>query len=477
MQFNDDFFESEEFKEILDSYETILQTGEQPFMDADDLVEIADYYDNNGEGDKAAAAIEHALDLFPNATMPNVFKARQALEEGDYETARNYADAIGDHDDPDYHYLMAEIMIAEGQPDKADEYLRDYGESVAAEEWEDFIKDCADLFVDYDISEKAYEWMMRSKGDDSNDFKELMGRTLLGLGKYKDSERIFNELIDRNPYSLNYWNALASAQLLDEDYPNAITSSEFAIAINPNDPNGLANKANSLMRLGNFEEALDFFQRLEKIDPNNEVVLLNEGICLVNSNRQEEALGRLERALEVATEESELLPQIYMELAFCYSHMQQADKALEMMDRCMEYPCDMADMMVIRGHLLLECNMVKEAEQSFKDAIQLSDNAPIVLLRIIVSLYDNRYLTSCYDMFKKFFRMVDSESPAYVKGYAYMALCCHTMGKFGEFLEYLEKAAKYNPRETKLVLGFLFPETMEPNEYVSYMKQRYQKKE
>jgi tetratricopeptide (TPR) repeat protein len=474
MQYNEDYFESEDFKELLDSYEASLQTGGQPFMDADDLVDLADYYNNIGEGDKAAAAIEHALALYPNATLPNVFKAREALTVGDFETARSYADTISDHDDPDYHYLTAEIMIAEGRIDEADKYLRNYGMSVDADEWEDFIKDCANLYVDYDINDKAYEWMMRSKGDDSTDFKELMARTLFGLGKYKDSERIFNELIDRNPYSLNYWNALASAQLLDEDYPNAITSSEFAIAINPNDPDGLTSKANCLLRLGNYEEALEYFKRLEKIEP-DDLVLLNEGICLVSMNRPKEAISYLLRALEAADETSEVLSQIYMELAFCYASEKQYAKAMEMMDNCMKRPCDLTDMTVIRGHLQLECGMLKEAEESFKKAIMMSDNAPSVLLRIIVSLYDNRYVSSSYEMFQKFFRVVKNSSAEYVKGYIYMALCCHDLGKYGEFIEYLQKAVKFNPRDTKLILGFLFPEAMDPSEYVSYMKHRLQK--
>lgn len=114
MQYNEDYFNSEDFKELLDSYETALQAGEQPFMDADDLVDLADYYNYNGEGDKAAEAIERALDLYPDSTLPNVFKAREALAMGDCELAHHYAESIGDHDDPDYHYLTAEIMIAEG---------------------------------------------------------------------------------------------------------------------------------------------------------------------------------------------------------------------------------------------------------------------------------------------------------------------------------------------------------------------------
>ena len=474
MQYNEEYFESEEFKELLDSYEASLQTGGQPFMDADDLVDLADYYSNNGESDKATAAIEHALSLYPNATLPNVFKARGALAVGDIEAARGYADTISDHDDPDYHYLTAEIMIAEGRIEEADKYLRNYSKSVDADEWNDFIKDCANLYVDYDINDKAYEWMMRSKGDDSTDFKELMARILFGLGRYKDSERLFNELIDRNPYSLNYWNALASAQLLNEDYPNAINSAEFALAINPNDPDGLASKANGLMRLGNYEEALEYFKRLEKIVP-DELVLLNEGICLISMNRSKEAIDYLLRAAETADETAEVLSQIYMELAFCYANQKEYAKAMEMMDQCMEHPCELSDMTVIRGHLQLECGMVKEAEESFKKAIMLSDNAPSILLRIIVSLFDNHYISSSYEMFKKFFQVVNKSSVEYVKGYSYMALCCHDLGKYDEFMEYLKKAVQLNPRETKLILGSLFPEAMEPSEYVGYMEHRFKK--
>ena len=56
-----------------------------------------------------------------------------------------------------------------------------------------------------------------------------------------------------------------------------------------------------------------------------------------------------------------------------------------------------------------------------------------------------------------------------------MALCCHDLGKNDEFLDYLRKSVELNPHEARLVLGFLFPESMEPSEYVSYMEQRIKK--
>jgi len=475
MQYDEEYFNSEDFHELLDSYEAAEANGDHAFMDADDLVDIADYYNMMGDYDKAVHVVDYAIQLYPNATLPNVFKAREALQNADYGTAQQYADNIEQKDDPDYHYLKAEILLAEGHIDESDRYLRDYGMTVPSDEYQDFVKDCANLYVDYGVSDKAYEWMMRSKGDDSDDFKELMARTLYGLGKYKDSQRIFNELIDHNPYSKHYWNALASAQYMNEEYSDSVTSSEYAIAIDPNDPEGLLSKANGLMHLGNYEEALDYYQRYSKVIPDDEFGLLHQGTCLVNLNRQQEAVRLLERAVTISPMDSYALPQIYQELAFCYSALKQPEKAMEVLDKTIELPCEHTDILVIRGHILLENGLIKEAEEAFKQAIVQSDNSPTILLRIIVSLYDNHYVDASYQMFKKFFNIINNTDSDFNEGYAYMALCCYDLGKAREFMHYLRKAAEVNPHETRLVLGFLFPEGMETSEYYTYMEERLKK--
>ena len=472
MNIDEEYFKSEEFQDILESYEASINAGSNPFMDADDLVDLADYYSWQGFDDKAEAAIDYALELYPSSTLPNVFKARKALSDGDYTQAEFYRDEIENHDDPDYHYLVAEIMIAQGDIEGADDYLREYGKSVEPDEYEDFVRDCANLYIDYNQSEKAYEWMMRSRGDDSDDFKELMGRTLFGLGKYKDSERIFNELIDHHPFSKHYWNALASAQFMNEEYSNAITSSEYAIAIDPNDPDAVSSKASGLLRLGNYQEAQKYYQKYCELVPDDEFGFLHQGVCLVNMNRNEEALPVLRMALAVAPKDSQFLVQIYQELAFCYGALHQVGQAIRMLDKTTKLDCDHVDILVVKGHILLQNDKIAEAEECFKQAILQSNNAPNVLLRIIVSLYDNRYLNACYQMLVKFFQLVRDYYPDYKSGNAYMALCCYDMGNTEEFLKYLQLAVEQDPNEAKSVLSCLFPEGIPVHEYVSYMEQR-----
>ena len=302
MSVNDDYFKSREFKELLDNYEASIKAGNSPFMDADDLVDIADYYNQNNRMDEAIEVVEYSLRLYPHATLPNVFMARQALMQSDFMTACEYADNIENKDDPDYHYLRAEIMLAEGDVDKADRYLRDYAMTVEADEYSDFVKDCANLYVDYNVYEKAYEWMMRNPKDHSADAKELMAFTLMGLGKNTEATKLFNELIDANPYSVKYWKALAGIQIAQQDYSSSITSSEYAIAINPQDPEALLAKASALFQLENFEEAEKYYERFIK----------------ANDYMQVE------------------MHLVYQELAFCYSAQKKLEKALKTIKKAEE---------------------------------------------------------------------------------------------------------------------------------------------
>ena len=462
------YFESKGFRKILEQYEESVQEGHSIYMDADDLADIADYYQYNGRPEDANRAIDLALEYNPEAVGPLLYKAREALSLHDFDTAREYAEQILAVDQQEALYLQGEILINEGKVEEADDFFREQMREVMSDEQMDYVYDVANIFSDYNVYDKAFEWMTRSQGDDSDDFKELMARTLFGLGKYKDSERIFNELIDHDPYSIRYWNALASAQFMNEDYHGAITSSEYAIAIDPHDAESILSKANSLYSLGNYESALTYFERYSEVMPEDEFGFLHQGTCLINLGKYSEAQQVLEQA-EYLADDSPYLPEICQELAFAYSEMHKPESALYYIDKTQNMDCDHVNMEIIRGHIHLANQNPKEAEEAFKEALRMSDNSPRTMLRIIVSLYDNRYIKTSYLLLKNFFRHVEKD---WNEGYSYMALCCMDMKKTDEFLSYLKIATNRNPKEAKTVLGCYFPEDMAPQDYYDYMSDK-----
>ena len=75
----DGYFDSNDFKDILQRYEDALEEGEDIILDSEELTSIAEYYQAQGDTAKGLAAAEYALSLYANATAPLLFKARVAL--------------------------------------------------------------------------------------------------------------------------------------------------------------------------------------------------------------------------------------------------------------------------------------------------------------------------------------------------------------------------------------------------------------
>lgn len=465
----DSYFDSEDFREILSEYEESQAQGMPVFLDSEELSEIADYYQMLGQEEQADEAINLALSLSPGDVAPLSFKIRQALYDGDVESAKKYFKQITEKDEPEYTYIKVEILISDDCIDEADACLRKLLRKMPKEECQDFILDAASIFSDYGVNDKALEWMRRAEQEDTPDFKEIMARTLFGLGKYGDSAKLFNELIDTDPFSTRYWNGLASAQFMNEDYSEAVQSSEFAIAISPDDPESILAKANGLYRLGNYEEALNYFKKYDELVDDDEFSLMNQGSCYVFLGQNDKARAMLEKAAEVAPKDSPYLCDIYQELAFSLSDDGETDEAINYLNRTDELDCDHAQLLVIKGHIMLAADRWEEAEEYFKQALEMSDNSLQVVMRIIVSLYDNRHLEACYKMFIEFFKQVPKD---YTEGFAYMALCCYDLKKYDEFLYYLRIACKRNPKECRLVLSHLFPKDLEPEKYYEYIKKK-----
>ena len=172
--------------------------------------------------------------------------------------------------------------------------------------------DVAALFSDYEEMEYAETWLNRSNKTEENDYKEIRAHILKSRGEYKESELILNELLDSNPYSGPYWNQLAQSQLLRNDINEAITSSEYSIAINPEDEEAILNKVNGLFALGNYEEALKYFERYKKLSHEQDKSLVDISIGHIYLSQRDihNAQQHFQMALEEAPDKNMAIIQM-----------------------------------------------------------------------------------------------------------------------------------------------------------------------
>jgi tetratricopeptide (TPR) repeat protein len=201
---------------------------------------------------------------------------------------------------------------------------------------------------------------------------------------------------------------------------------------------------------------------------------LHQGTCLINMGKFEEAIEILKQAEEMTPLDSPYLSEIYQELGFAYCELEQPETAVYYLDKTDDLDCDHINICIIKGHVMLANQRLNEAEAYFKKALQDSGNSPRVMLRIIVSLFDNRYLQAVYKLLRHLLKNVDED---WEDGYSYMALCCLKLKKEEEFLHYLKMACEKNTKEARLVLGSYFPEDIEPDGYYNYVISQTKDKE
>ena len=161
MHIDEELFQKEEFKRNLKLYEEAVKKGNKVFMDIDDMTDIIDYYNYDGRIEEATRMADYALELYPGAIGPHVFKARQAIAMGDKDEAHRQCEAIDDKSDIDYFYLTVELEIANANIPRAERMILQAYKKLEPEERDNFLLDIGALYVDYNYVMPAESWLVK----------------------------------------------------------------------------------------------------------------------------------------------------------------------------------------------------------------------------------------------------------------------------------------------------------------------------
>lgn len=465
------FFDSKEFKDLLNKYELSVKTGNPIYLEPEELTYIGEYYQEQGLTEKAIKVLDYAIQVFPGAINPLLLRSRIALiDDQDIEKAKQYADQIEDKSDLDYYYLIAEIMLVEEKVEEAEIYLENKFNYLEDEYREDFAIDVSNLYLDYRYAKKAERWFSFIEAKKSIDALEIEGRIAKLKNKFRKSEKIYKELVEREPYSLDYWNQLTSLQFMNGKIKDSIQSSEFAIAINPNDSEANMNKANGLFSLNNFEEALKYYNKFSELEPYNISGEIFQGAILLNLNRTKEAITHLLKGEQLAGDDPISLGHIYRQLAFSYAKSGEMEYSVDYIDKLAELEgIDIDNTNIIKGGHFLISKKPEEAVIYFYKAIDHSKENSKILQSIGLICFDNEYYEICYNILLKLFDVVPKK---WKSDYSYMAKCCKYLEHKEEYLKYLKIACEKNLQEVASVFADELPKNITPKEFYNYLKSK-----
>lgn len=470
------FFQEDDFKENLARYEEMITGGPSAYLEADELTDIAEYYLIHNEPDKADACIDYALRLHPGSVDPLIFKARQQMFSGDLEKAIEICNSIQEQDDREVIFLRAELTARAQNVQEAARFLKSRKKQFEddPEELFTYLYDCACILEDYAAYDIALQWIEEGENIYPKNLKMmfLKAEVYAALEKYDQATEYLEKILDEDPYSRKAWNTLADVHFMNEAYDKAIDAADFSLAIKEKkNPEALFIKANSLYHLGNFEKAHQLYtQYIEEFPKSDEYPYLFDGLCLNQMEQYEDACSRLEAAELYSNDCSPEQLQIYLQLSFSYSKTGKFQKALQYLDRARHYEPDGFDYNVLKGHILLENGFTNEALESFQKAKEETNERERTYFLIAVSFFENRFYADAVENFQELLTFCDSRTRSNCA--PYLAYCYYLAKDEEQYLKYLKQSCETNPEGSKMVLGPLFPETLNPTEYYAYVMKR-----
>lgn len=459
------------FDDNLKRYEAARSAGSSIYLEPDDLTDIAEYYHLHGKLKEAIEAIDLAITMFPGATQPLAFRARVAiLVDKDASEALKWADKIADKTDLDYYYIMAEIMIADQRIDEANQYLKARENEIDEDDLADYYLDVATLFADYSCVDLTEAWLAKSEETADPQYRELQGRIALARGQFATCQKLFDELIDEDPYNTDYWITMAGAQFQQGDMAAAIESCDYALAIDPMNADALVNKANFLSTLGNQDEAIKCYQMFQKLQPYSESADMGIASVLTAQNRFQEALIHLRKAERLAPEASPNKLEIIRQQCILNAQLGKHAEALANIRKMDGIPGhNTAENNVLRGYLYLLDNQTENAHAWFARAMEVSGNDIRIQTLVAYSTYECGYIQFAHDLFREI--MDNNLGKEVPEGWAFLALCDADLGLRQEFLSDLHQAVLQGSAKSRPLLDGIFPKNLPFESYEKYAEE------
>lgn len=284
-----------------------VRDGAAMFFDEDDLIEVFDYASDMHDDYAKMEVLMLASRLYPGSVPLLERKAWHYYDLGHTSTARAMAENL-----PSGSVMRNLLMLYIDRPEPAEAVraLERIVDSVT--EFEDeWLIDLVEVAVELD----CYDWLIASK-------KRIVSKTsypqtfiyeLVNEAEQREDTvnaiALAEELTMLEPFNPDFWELLARLNgSLEKDYAKALTSIDYALAVNPDAPRALMVKADALLELNHpLHEAMTLIEQARHKEPDNPAIVRGKAVALWSRGFTMEALEALERFRVIFPDERSIL--------------------------------------------------------------------------------------------------------------------------------------------------------------------------
>jgi tetratricopeptide (TPR) repeat protein len=244
-------------------YLTACKKGIEPYFDADEIDVILDSFEEKDDFTHYEPLLKLGLRLHPDNSDLKIRQCKFHLYNEEYKQALDLLESIGEVDEQDADMIRLECYCALNMYYKVVERIEDLIEAEC-EYVEEIFEFLAPILSDLELIDEAkhfIKWGARMFPDNIV-LKDELCYLYEMEGDFGQAIDVCNKLIDREPYSYDYWFTLGRLYSLANDFDNAIDAFDFALTCDDSDENLKILKAYCLFMNENYEKALEVYSEI-----------------------------------------------------------------------------------------------------------------------------------------------------------------------------------------------------------------------
>ena len=284
---------------LLQRYLSGRQEGKEAYFDADEIDELLDSFEEPDDYTYYDEVLALGLRLHPGNPDLQVKQCKSYVYNEDYESALVLIESIAETDNQNLDMLRLECYVMQDSYDKVIEYV----EKLIADKCEyleTLFEYIAPILGDVEMTDEAHDFINRGLMLFPGNLilKDELCYNLEIEGDIKKAIEICNELIDKNPYSNDYWFTLGRLYSISEDYEKAIEAFDFALTCDDSDEELKILKAYCLYMNENYEKAIEVYNEIATTQEVRDRITPLLAECYVKLENYEKAYALLKELLK-----------------------------------------------------------------------------------------------------------------------------------------------------------------------------------
>jgi tetratricopeptide (TPR) repeat protein len=432
-----------ELQELAERYEEAKEAGNIPYFDPYEYADLTDWYVMRQNISQAEKALEDGLSMHPDNEALLIEKCHLLLDYQRYEEAYELSNRIMLNGSDPAIILKGSILLQQGNAKEAKKVFATIHE---ADDMYNIIDICY-AYLDNDMVKEATKWLNYGKETFANEepFVALKADYYYHTEKYKKAIDCYNQLIDINPYSPIYWTGMARCYIALDAFDKAIEACDYALVSDENYHEPLLIKAQAFGALGNNEEAYKCYKKtfemggmsLEAWDDISAIYLMDHG-------NYQEALEVFERIENTPDRKANDIIDAYraFNMGLCKLESQAFEEAHQYFSKAIKLNPELIDAYLRDGLTLALLERNEETLMVWEQAVKLSPTAQTLFDLGRISMQVGYFAMSL-----KSFQMVEQLEDDFPLVREFIANIYLLVGKRPEFEEYNKKATYAIPGE------------------------------